>query len=118
MTHPVDGQTQARAVRLAVERAALRVGELEDERLALATRRERLRRGFDAAARAAQRRDGRLRALGHLVGLAASVGLGLLAADALAASPPEADIAGWLGLGLLLLAALGLASRTRRPKAT
>jgi hypothetical protein len=98
------------------ERRALvvRVGTLEDERVTLATRRDVLRREFDAEVRAARRRDGRLRALGQLLGLVMSVGLALLAAPLLLDAPPESSAAGFPGLALVALATLGLGVRARR----
>lgn len=96
------------------ERKALvaRVHALEDERLALATRREALRADFDAAARAGQRRDAGLRALGHLTGVALLLAFALAAAHALPAPAVERPDAA--GAALLALAAAGLLARVRR----
>ncbi|MEW5743299.1 MAG: hypothetical protein AB1938_30600 [Myxococcota bacterium] len=100
--------------RLEEERRALlgRVHQLEDERVLLAARRDALRTAFDDAARAGRRRDGRLRAAGHLLGL------GLLVAATLFLLE---DAPGWLrggggpeGLALLTLATVGLGLRVQR----
>lgn len=88
-----------------------RVRALEDERVALAARRDALRGEFDRASRAGRRRDGRLRAAGQVLGLAS-----LLAALLhLAGSAPSllSGGSGAQGVGLLGLAALGLALRAR-----
>lgn len=99
------------------ERRALvsRIEELEERRVAVAARRESLRSGFDAAVRSGLRRDGRLRALGGLVGFALVVAAAPLLVELIGSVPPvEPGAGGPPGVALLLLAALGLGARLRR----
>lgn len=115
LRRPPSRDEEAQAVE--AERRALvtRIEALEERRVAVAAARETLRARFDAAVRSGLRRDGRLRALGGVLGFVLVAAAAPLLFDVIASAPPiEPGAGGPPGIALLLLAALGLGARLRR----